>query len=352
MRPDNPELASLLTDRVIPLRFTSLKGVDLSTFRFDYDLTFVALLLDPISGKTIARWGSRDSESATNRLSMPGLMRMVRAALADYRPGKTTGFPQPPAQTLPEQYPTFAASKRAQEPCYHCHYAHDAQLNQARADGNFTKAMLFRYPLPENIGISLDVDKGNLIRAVRPVSVAAKAGVRVGDVLLRANDTRIYTTADLQWALDPVPSPGKVALTIARGGKPLPPLFLALPAGWRETDISWRPSQGVIPPTLGIWETALTPEEKRALRIGEDRLALRVTFLFAGEKWKAAQGDLKKGDVIVAVGGKNNLPAMNARQFHTYVRLHYNVGDTLPLTVLRDGERREVLVPCVEVTFE
>lgn len=353
MRPDDSELAQLLSRRFIPVRLTSLKGIDLNTFRFDYDLTFVALIMEPEGMKTLARWGTRDGDSATDRLSIAGLKQVMRRTLTD-------PVPQPPPPPLGEKgkpftaadYPAFAARKMAKEPCYHCHYANDARFVQARKDGTFTKAMLFQYPLPENIGITLDVDRNNIIRAVRPGSPAAAAGVRSGDVIAKANDIIVHSSADLQYALNTVPEPGRVTLSLVRGGKQLKsPVTLTLPGGWRRTDISWRPSQGEVPPIIGIWEEPLTEEAKQQRGIGAGKMALRVSFLFPGEKWVKTRGDLKMGDVIVGINGKE-LPTMTPRQFHTHIRLNFNVGDTVTLNVLRGGERKDIAVPCLDVGLD
>jgi hypothetical protein len=325
--------------------------VDVDTFRFDYDLTLSGLFMDGRDNRILARWGARDSDSAIQRLSITGLKRALKNLAAVYASRKPESPKRPPGRTLPQRYPSFALTKRANESCYHCHYAHDAMLAQARADGTFKKAMLFMYPHPENIGITLDVDDNNRVRAVLPNTPAAKAGVQVGDRITQAENTTIHTTTDLQWALNPVSDPGKVTLRVLRDGKPVGPLTLSLPDGWRKSDISWRPSQGMIPPILGIWEQPLKPDEKQKIGVAPDKMALRISFMFSGEKWKKAQGDLKMGDIIVAVGGKD-LPSMTPRQFHTHIRLNYEVGGTIPLTVLRGGQRMELTIPAVDVGFE
>ena len=92
-----------------------------------------------------------------------------------------------------------------------------------------------------------------------------------------------------------------------------------LPSGWRTYDISARPSQGAIPPIFGFWEEPVP---------GSKTLALKVNFVFPGEKWAPSLGGLKLGDVIVAVDGKT-LPQMTPRQFHTWLRLNKDVGQKL-----------------------
>ena len=153
------------------------------------------------------------------------------------------------------------------------------------------------------------------------------------------------------FALNDVPDPGAVTLQVTRAGKPLPPARLDLPKGWRRHDISWRPSQGSVPPIIGIWEEPLKPEQKKARGIETDRLALRVSFLFPGEKWVATRGGLKLNDVITGVNGQA-LPHMTPRQFHSYFRFNFNVGDTATLNVLRGDQKLEIKVPCMDVGEE
>jgi serine protease Do len=325
--------------------------VDLNTFRFDYDLTLVGLLMDGRDNTILARWGARDAESAVVRLSLPGLKQLLRTTRQTYTDRKPGALPTTSPVTLPDKYPLFAKTKRAGDACYHCHYVHDARIAEERANKTFRKASLFQYPYPENIGISLNPDKGNVVRSVAPGSAAEKAGVKAEDTIVQAGSTPVYSTADLQWALNPIPEPGTVQLRLRRAGKLLEPITLQLPQGWRKTDISWRPSQGTVPPILGIWEEPLNAERKAKSGIPADRMALRVSFLFPGEKWVASRGDLKLNDIIVAIGGKE-LPTMTPRQFHTHIRLNYEVGDTIPLTILRDGKRTELRIPAIDIGLE
>jgi hypothetical protein len=51
------------------------------------------------------------------------------------------------------------------------------------------------------------------------------------------------------------------------------------------------------------------------------------------------------------VGGRE-LPAMSPRQFHAWFRMNHEVGGTATFTVLRDGARADVPVPCVDVSFD
>lgn len=352
MRPDDAEFAQLLTE-FIPVRVTSFKGVDMNFFRFDYDQTFAVLLMDA-SGTTYSRFGSNDHKSDASRMSIAGLKRAMRGTLAMHRSGWKPVSPinQPPRQKEPftlSDIPAYAKSKAAGESCAHCHYANNYRFAQLRDENKFSKEMLFQYPFPENLGVTLDVDANNAVKMVLPASQAQKSGVQPGDVIVKANQAPVLTSADLQAVLQGIADPGEVSLVVERQGKQLPPLRLELPRGWRKSDISWRPSQDGIPPSVGLWAETLNANQRQQRGIPVDRLALRVSFLFPGEKWAQSRGNLKMGDIILDVNNKQ-LPAMNTRQFHAHFRLNFNVGDTVTLTVLRADQKMEIKVPCINPT--
>ncbi|HEY0072728.1 MAG TPA: Trx7/PDZ domain-containing (seleno)protein [Abditibacteriaceae bacterium] len=351
VRPDDAEFARLL-GQFVPVRVTSFKGVDMNFFRFDYDQTFAVLLMDA-KGTTYSRFGTNDHKADASRMSIPGLKRAMRAALKMHNEGWQAKNPvnAPPLKQDPftlADIPAYTKSKTATQPCAHCHHANDYRFAQLRQEGKFSRDLLFQYPFPENIGIALDVNANNLVKSVLPDSPAQKAGVQAGDIVTSANDAPVLTSADLQMVLNGISEPGAVSLVIERNGQQLAPMSLALPQGWRKSDISWRPSQAGIPPQLGIWAEPLNTDQKKARGIEADKLALRVSFLFPGPKWATTRGDLKMNDVILDINDKQ-LPGMNTRQFHSYFRLNFNVGDTATLTVLRGQEKLQIKVPCLDL---
>ena len=56
--------------------------------------------------------------------------------------------------------------------CGRCHMANEAIWEQKRADGKLQPGAFFLYPLPENLGIKLDLAKTNQIKAILPKSIA------------------------------------------------------------------------------------------------------------------------------------------------------------------------------------
>jgi membrane-associated protease RseP (regulator of RpoE activity) len=254
---------------------------------------------------------------------------------------------------LTERYPAFAQTRRAQTPCYHCHYVHDAQIASERSKPGWNKTLLYFYPPAQTIGLTLSGDS-NIVESIAKGSPAHRAKILPGDQIRQADETTVYSLADLQAALNTVPDTNKkseVTIRLVRAGKPLAPVTLKLPAGWKKYDLSWRASQGAIGPILGFWEEPLTGEERAKLKIAPDRLALRVSVLFAGDKWEPSRRGVQIDDIVTGLNGKALL-TMSPRQFHSHVRMHYNVGETIPLDVLRDGKPIRVNVPAVEIGLE
>jgi serine protease Do len=64
-------------------------------------------------------------------------------------------------------------------------------------------------------------ERGVLVTAVEPEGPAAKAGVKVGDVLLEVAGEKIESGSDLRQALEDVKAGEEVALTVQRDGKPV-----------------------------------------------------------------------------------------------------------------------------------
>src|SRR5689334_22946241 len=99
----------------------------MNRFRFDYDLTFAVLMMDA-EGGTYSRFGTRDAHSETDRMSIAGLKRVMRAVLALHRQHPATQAAVTSEQkpfTL-DDVPAFAGSRAAKKgECAHCHFANN-----------------------------------------------------------------------------------------------------------------------------------------------------------------------------------------------------------------------------------
>lgn len=348
--PQDAELKQLL-NQFVPVRIVNFKGVDLNRFKFDYDLTFVVLMMDA-DGRVYSRFGTNDAHHSPELMSVAGLKKAMTDVLALHRSSapKAPALAAAPPRT-PADYPAFRKLKMANDACYHCHYANNARFAQLRYDGALKKEMVFQYPHPENVGITLETDANNVVRSIRPGSPADKAGLRAGDVLHKAEATTVITGADLQFVLNGISDPGKVTLQAARAGKPQPPTVLDLPKGWRRSDVSWRPSQEGAGPSMGFWGTPLNTAEKTKLGLPLDGLAIRANFMFPGPVWARTRGELRSGDIITGLDDQQ-LPTMTTRQFHSHFRLKYDYGQSVRVNALRGGAKVAFEVPCLEPPLE
>jgi predicted metalloprotease with PDZ domain len=313
------------------VRLTRITGVDLNLFDFDYDLTWAAFFLSP-DEKIYGRYGGRDASGLDARLSLAGLRHALRAALEAHRregPGKSP--PRPGRPLLAENYP--AAARLHKGACVHCHQVNEFRREARKASGEWRREELWVYPLPENVGLTLEVDRGDRVRAVRPDSPAARAGLRPGDTLKRLNGLPVASFADAQYALHRAPAKGQVAVRWLRDGQEMTGR-LDLADGWKKTNLTWRPSMLDILPSLTVYGTELSAAEKTRLGLSAKRLAFRQDRAVHRE---AKAAGVRAGDVIVGIDGR--APEMSLPEFLAYVRRNYLVGDRITLNVLRDGKR-------------
>jgi S1-C subfamily serine protease len=215
---------------------------------------------------------------------------------------------------------------------------YDFRRQALQATGKWRLEELWVYPLPENVGMTLDMTRGDQVASVAPGSPAAAVGLQAGDQLIQVNGQAIASFADLQYALHRAPAEGKTSITWSRKDRSRKGELL-LPQGWRKTDISWRWSLRGLDPTPWVQGDDLDPEEKQALGLGAGRLAFRQgNFVSA----PAQQAGIRQRDVIVGVDGKEL--EMTARQFGAYIRLNYRVGDRVTYNLLRDGKRLDLVL--------
>src|SRR5262249_2663992 len=125
--------------------------------------------------------------------------------------------------------------------CIHCHQVNEFRRADATAAGKWTRDDLWVYPLPENVGLTLDVDRGDLVKSVGDGSAAATAGLKPGDLLAKLNGYPVASFADAQFALHKGPKSGRIPVEWRRGADTMSG-HLELKAGWRKTNLTWRAS--------------------------------------------------------------------------------------------------------------
>lgn len=334
-----------MAKQFVLVRLTRMRGVDLDLFDFDYDLTWMGFFLHP-DGIVYGRYGGRDAVSADSRVSLAGLRYALEAALARHRRHKpeapTTGQPLTGAPGLlgpkpPRTVEQYSATRRLPErACIHCHQVYDLRRESMQAEGKWRLEELWVYPLPENIGLTLDIDRGDRVGRVAADSPAARAGIQTGDRLLTINEQTIASFADAQYALHRAPARGTLTV-VWQHKEQTRKAELTLAEGWRKTDLSWRWSLRGVDPRPWVHGDDLSAEEKKALGLSAKRLAFRQGP-FVTEP--AQRAGIRQNDIIIGVDGK--VLEMNERQFGAYLRLNYHVGDRVTYNILRRGKRLDM----------
>ncbi len=319
-------------EQFVRVRLPRIDLSDLSLFEFDHDLTFMVFFLNA-DQKVYARYGGRDARSADGRQSLAGLRYTMRAVLQAHQDPAPHFAPRD--DTKPRYLRDTAAVGGR---CLHCHQVKEVLHRQLVAQGEWSRERVYRYPLPDNLGLRLEVDRGNVVARVDSGSAAERAGLKPGDVLQTLGDAPVLSLADAQFALDRAPGRGGLPVSWVRQGTPHDGT-LTLADGWRKGDITWRPSLRRLVPSLPLYGDDLDAAERKKLGLTDRQLAFRQkTQVSARGKEAGFQG----GDVILGIDGR---PLdMTMEDFLDVVRREYLVGDTLALNVLRDGKALKVSI--------
>ncbi len=340
-----------LNDAAAPyvcVRVTNLSRWDLHLVRFDFDLTFAAVLMHP-DGTVYHRYGARGPGDASAYLSLPSLARLLRDTLGEHaayakNPSPPAAQPPLPAIELPVLQQKIQAGQKID--CVHCHTVNDAEHVDAVLGNRWRQDDLWNYPDPARMGLTLDREQQATITAVAADSPAAKAGLRAGDSLLRLGEQRsVRSQSDVQWALHQAPF-GETALPVRfRSGTTEVDASLKLPTGWKRCapeDYAWRPYKWNLSPSAGFGGPALTAAAKAELGVAETTFAFRVQYLVdwgenahRGRAAKAA--GLQKGDVVVSFAGQHDFRSVE--HFHTWIGLTRTAGEDTEIVVLRGKER-------------
>jgi len=345
---NNQRIKNLAEKQFISLRQVEMKGVDLSQFQFDYDLSWAAMFINA-DGTVYGRYGTQSAEGpdAFNSTgSLEKAMLRVLALHANYPKNKTAlaakrGVPKPYRTAI--EMPGLENKNKYRQTternnCIHCHNIHDAENNQLHLTGKMTHEKLWRYPFPDNLGLSIDPKDGQRIAKVTPNSAAARAGLRPGQFITHVNSQPIISIADIQWVLHNLSNDAEF-IRIQIVGSSRQHLVRTAP-GWKKTDISWRGSLWNLHPRLRVWMPEVEGNELKRLRLPAGHHALKVKWINQGsaEGKAAARAGLRLNDYIIAIDGKP-LPKMSPREFTTHVKLNYKSGQKLPLTLMRNNKR-------------
>ena len=349
-----------LTRKYICIKVTDMRDHDINNMRFDFGLTFFMILAHP-KGRIYHRYGGRDGRDPLSWLSVSSLERTLEKTLEEHERYVAGGGKGRPDKVLPRKtifdIPVFARQwkRRKRKPdCIQCHVVNSAIRDQLAAENKLRKDMIFRYPPPAKIGLTMNPIDQDLIHKIKKDSIAAKAGLRKGDRLTQIGKTRILTIADIQWALQQPPRRRTtLPIRFVREGKPASGTLL-LEKGWQigtPEEVAWRPWKWGLSPKPGFGGVAIDAKEKALLGIDPKTFAFRVNYLvtwgpFAYTGKNAARAGLRKGDIVVSVAGKNDFHSV--ADFHAWFRLTQKPGTKIQLQIRRNKKLIPLELPVLK----
>jgi hypothetical protein len=351
-----------LLEEFVRVRVVSANGLDLSLFQFDTDQSFAVFMLNG-DGTIYGRYGTRSDQTQwTDDVSIEGLAKALEGALALHR-----DYPRNQAElaakigakpdfAVPEKYPKLEGKYGSEldykgnvvRSCIHCHQIGDAQRQFYRdKNGAIPETVLFPYPHPKAIGLILDPkERANVLR-VEKGSLAEEAGFRVGDVIAKLGGQPLLSMADVQWVLQHVPPSGGSVKALVKRGDQSSEVTLNLPPGWRQKDdIAWRASTWELR-RMGLGGMLVKPlpaAERAERKLPKGSMALKVEHVGQYAPHDGAKkAGVRNGDVLISFDGQTNL--LRDTDLLAYSLNQVKPGSTVPLVVLREGERLSLSIP-------
>ena len=352
------ELTPLLS-RFVTVRLTNAAAMDLRLFPVegfqDLDLSWWGYLLSP-EGRIYSVFGGRDHVSDATRISRDALMAtLFRVLQHHYDPRRASwsidgpapelsGAPQTPRE-LPGYtawYKNLHANEKKTGSCIHCHQVNDILRTPAIEAKAFDKYRDVEiWPLPENVGLTVDRDDGLLVTTVAANSPASRAGLKPGDRLGAATGRRLFSQTDFRAVLHRGPrDAGSIDVIWLRGGD-LMQGKLAVPAGWRKTPLDWRMSisQGVIGCYPGFFPLSVSATKRQQLGLAANAMAIEP-YMGSATNSAPYRAGLRGRDIVTAVNGVST--NLTGRAFLVWFRQQYDAGDRVTLSVRSQEKAREV----------
>jgi hypothetical protein len=356
---DQGDLNPLL-DQFVCVRVINANALDLAKFQFDFDLSFTTLFFNA-DGTVYGRYGSWTHQKNPAEKTTAGLKRALEGALALHggypanKPALAGKQGKPIAYKTPVEIPTLSEKYsldlnwdgKVVQSCVHCHQIGDAlRITYRDAKKPVPAQLVYPWPGPETIGLTLAADQAAKVEAVAAGSSAATAGFRAGDEIVSFAGQPLISVADIGWALHHSPDQGAVAAVVKRGGR-TQALNLTLPAGWRsKSDISRRvgtwPMRGMA--QGGMILEDLSDEERAKRGLTREQMALFVKGVGQYGKHAAAKNaGVQKEDVVIQFANLNQ--RITEGQLIGQILQTTQIGQRVRITVLRNGQRREFVIP-------
>ena len=175
----------------------------------------------------------------------------------------------------------------------------------------------------------LDKPEGALVSSVDPDGPAAKAGLKVGDVIRAVGGNRIVGSGDLPAVIGQAMPGEKVTLKIWRQGQREEVAATLGDASERAARVA-KADDAVGKGKLGLALRPLQPDEKRGAGV-------QSGLLIEEASGPAARAGVQSGDVLVAINGT---PVKDIEQVRAMVA---KAGKSMALLIQRDGQ--QIFVP-------
>ena len=184
---------------------------------------------------------------------------------------------------------------------------------------------------------SMGLSHGVRVRSVIPGGPAQAAGVHRGDVIIALNGEEAYSPQRLQWLVQHVQSPKRIALDLQRDGKALNlqvDASMSAQASTPQTGSLWNGAKHAY---LGIGMQALTQDLRKSFGVEDGRGVLVNKVVRDGP---AAEAGVRAGDVIVGLDRK---AVRDMGDVYRAMR-YFDPGDTVDLHIVRNGQEKALPV--------
>jgi hypothetical protein len=329
-------------------------------FQIDYDLSFSAVFFNG-DGTVYGRYGSWRHQKDPQDKTTAGLKRALEGALTIHKgypansaslagkQGETPAFKTPLdiPSLAPKYKPVLDWDGAVAQSCIHCHQVGEALREDFRTRKQpMPDELVYAWPAPETIGLTLAVDSAAKVEAVAPGSPAAKAGIEPGDNLVSLDRQPLISVADVSWVLHSVRSLHVFDAIVDRGGVQRRFLINLVPAWKKKTELSGRVSvwgmRGMALGGMVLEDLADTARTQRGME--KVRMALFVKSVGQYGKHAAAKNaGFQKEDLIVELDGKS-ARITESELLGQLLQQHYP-GERLKTAVLRGGQRLEIFLP-------
>src|SRR3984957_660464 len=170
--------------------------------------------------------------------------------------------------------------------------------------------------LDQSLAVSFKMKgpNGALVAKVEPDSAAAKAGIKVGDVILKFNDTPIVDAGQLSARVGEAAPGDKASLEIWRGGKTLSLTATIGNASQLASDDDGTGAGASAPARLGLSLLLLNPQER-------EQAGVDGGLVVEDAQGRAAEAGIQPGDVVLSVDGT---PVQSVAQLRKMVQEHQN----------------------------